>query len=617
MIKSFLSRLVSLLRRAPEAPTTVPLPPKAVPPSPPEVASTDDDDATVAPTTPDVSGSASPVRKRAPRSVPVETPRAAAATQLRIGVDFGTSTTQVAAYLEGRAEPFLVRLEDLTDFMPSFFALDTSKQPHFGSVAARLPNNVHSIKPLLVDDEAIDGIGHPSKVTYLLLEEVVRRTLIQLREQRLIPESLDRLEVATNLGCTPTFDLDTRVLLRDMARRAGLQVDLVNLIEEPVAAAYEIMLSGLVSDGVILVVDMGGGTLDVAVVKVSGGGTSFELFATGGSRNAGDRFTELIELDLQHAVAERSNGTELTRADRNLLWQRADAAKQALSVRRSAVVALGGVAGIDSDTVEVSREWLEQSSRRLRLHVEADVTNVYRMARLVLDRGGEHDPAPGTVDFDEPERGKIRKLTQVGLRDDGLAHVDAVVLVGGATNMPMIGELFRSIFGDKVIEPELVGIDRSSIVALGLARPKPSGMVNLRYPSWGVSAIFDCPDGSIEHALYEPFAPAFHVRDGRTSQYVHEVDVPGAATRVALAFRSTDGSGSQWPSVALDGDRQVRLELDLFGNVDVTAGSRPIYDGVRAPWSPAEADSLADWLPPWRDREWWKDMPTWDLVHDK
>jgi Ethanolamine utilization protein EutJ (predicted chaperonin) len=510
-----------------------------------------------------------------------------------------------------------VQLEDLTDFMPSFFAWDADRQARFGSVAANLPDNVHSVKPMLAKDELIDGVGHPSQITYLMLEEVVRRTLIRLREQRLISDDLDRLDLATNLGCTPTFDLDTRVLLRDVARRAGLQVNLVNLIEEPVAAAYEIMLSGLVPDGVALVIDMGGGTLDVAVVRVAKGGRAFELFATGGSTNAGDRFTDLIEAELLRVVQERTDGPDLTRADRNLLWQRADAAKQTLSVRRSAIVALGGVAGIESETIEVTRDWLDQASRRLKVYIEHDVTNVYRMARLVLGRGGEHDPAPGTVDFDEPEKGKIRKLTGIKLGDDGMSHIDFVVLVGGATNMPMIAEQFRSIFGVKVIEPEIAAIDRSSIVALGLARPKPTDMANLRYPSWGVSAVFDCSDGSVERALYEPYAPAFNVRGGRTSYYSHAVSVPADAKTVALAFRSVEGTGSRWPTVPVDGESHVRIELDLFGNVEFRADDRRLYEGLRAPWSPAEAGALVDWLPPWHDREWWKDIPTWDPRNDK
>ena len=44
---------------------------------------------------------------------------------------------------------------------------------------------------------------------------------------------------------------------------------LATLVEEPVAAAYEVMLSGMVSDGRVLVVDMGGGTLDAAVIRIS------------------------------------------------------------------------------------------------------------------------------------------------------------------------------------------------------------------------------------------------------------------------------------------------------------------------------------------------------------
>ncbi len=553
-----------------------------------------------------------------PQPVPVEIERTDRSGFLRLGVDFGTSTIQVATYIEGQ-DPQLIQLEDLTDEMPSYVAFDRDGTPRVGLAARNTVPNFHSIKPLLEADDPIDGVGHPTKLAFLILEDVVRRTLAQLRLRRLLPDAVDRLEVATNLGCTPAFSLDTRVRLRDVARRAGLRVDLVSLIEEPVAAAYEIMLSGLVSNGVVIVIDMGGGTLDTAVVRVSRGGRAFELFASGGSVNAGDRFTEVIAEELLARAAELVPNAVLTNADRTLAWDRAEAAKQSLSVRPTAVVALGGIGGLETETTQITREWLERETRGLRVRVEADVATVYRIARLVLNRGGQFDPNPGTIDFDEPAKGKVRRLTEVGLRDDAQQHVDHVVLVGGATHMPQIQSLFRSIFPGKLIEPELGGIDRSSIVALGLARPKPAGMVSLNYPSWGVSAIFGTSSGQIEVPMYEPFAPAFTILNGRTSTYRHGAPVPQDAISVALAFRSVDGEGVRWPDVPIKGHPEVALELDLFGQIEFTLDGAPLYDDfeLRAPWSPAEASALPSWLPPWREREWWKDMPTWDLVNDK
>jgi molecular chaperone DnaK (HSP70) len=555
-----------------------------------------------------------------PLEEPAEPDRAPA--DLRIGIDFGTSTTQVAAYVPGR-EPQLLRLEDLTVHMPSYVAMGDGGA-RFGSVAMNLPDAIHSIKPLLIDDAELDGVGHPSKLAFLMLEEVVRRSLLRLREQRLIPETLETLEVATNLGCTPYFELDARVRLRDVAQRAGISVQLASLVEEPVAAAYEIMLSGLVSDGRALVVDMGGGTLDVAVLRISDAARKFELYATGATQRAGDRFTELVADRIRDEVRGLAPAVTLSRADETLIWTRADAAKQALSIRRSTVVPLGGIARLDETTFTLTRDWFEGATKGLLVRIKADVRDVFLRARLVLDRGLAFDPAPGTVDFEEREKGKVRRLTEVPFDVDGPAHVDTVVLVGGATNMPMIKGLFEGVFGaNRIVEPELVDIDRSAIVALGLSRPKPKQMSNLAYPSWGVSAVFDpSPDGPLP--LYEPYAPTFEFRRwGVTTTYEYHFDVPPRAQTVALAFRPVgEGEGSQWPPVELPPDAsRLTFEMDLFGAVRLLCEDGTDLLAVqptrpRTPWSPAES-AMPPWLPPWKKPDWWTDMPMWDMRNDK
>lgn len=113
----------------------------------------------------------------------------------------------------------------------------------FGATAVNVAPNAHSIKLKLERDEPLDEVGGltPSRVAFMMLEETMRRAIEQLRGQGLIPREMDRLDVATNLGCTPMFGLDLR-------------------IRQPVAAAYEVMLSGLVTEGRVLVIDMGGGT---------------------------------------------------------------------------------------------------------------------------------------------------------------------------------------------------------------------------------------------------------------------------------------------------------------------------------------------------------------------
>ena len=462
---------------------------------------------------------------------------------LRIGVDFGTSTTQVA-YQLGGSEPQLIRLERATSYMPSYFGLGPDGEPRFGAEAMNLPENVHSVKLLLETDEALPAAGgrRASEVAYLMIQEAVRRTIEHLRNQRILDGQVGLLQVTTNLGCTPKFSLDQRLKLRNVARAAGLDVWLADLVEEPVAAAFELIRSGVTDDGRLLVIDVGGGTMDVAVVTSSLGRKQVDLYATAGYALGGDRFTDVVVARIRAEVEILRPGHTRTRQDDTLIWQRAEAAKIALSERDRVVVALGGIAGLGDTTIEISRAWYEHETRGLVREIRERVQNVFRMARLVLDRGDEFDPAPGTIEFEEKQRGVIRRLTQVGLEDDGVAHLDGVIIVGGASRMPKLTEEFERIFGDKLRDPGLLGIEPIETVVLGLARNESLASINRMYPNWGVSLVFTTDTDQREIEVYQPFAPAFAVRGGRTSTYRLTVlsQKVGRGT-VALAFRQVGG----------------------------------------------------------------------------
>lgn len=554
-----------------------------------------------------------------PQASQPDRPSAASPRSLRLGVDFGTSTIQVAVRI-GTDEPRLVRLEDATDHLPSYFAFDSDGAPAFGARAQNLPVNVHSIKPLLDEDQPLAAVGgrRPSDLAYLMLKDVVARTLARLRAEGVLPAEVDRLEIATNLGCSPRFSLATRGRLRDVAQKAGLNVArIVDLVEEPVAAAFEAMFSGLASDGRLLVIDVGGGTLDVAVLRGELGSNHFELYATRGSEHAGDRLTEAIVARVRQEIAQRLGPAYgFTHADETLAWQRAEAAKLALSVRPTAILPLGGIGGLEQDDIEITGAWFEAACRPLRPFIQEDVRVAYLLARLVLDRGGPDDPDPGTVDL-----GSGRRLTDLrvsdGLTKDALEHIDSVVLVGGGSRSPMIRRLVEEMFPGRVLDPELLGIDPVSVVALGLARGERLDASSLRFPNWGIRAAFRTAAGRHETLLYEPYAPAFKVDGGRTSEYEAVVPIPPGATEVALEFLPIGGaSGERSEPIALGPSaRALGICLTLFGDLDVTirheTGSATVQ-AVAVPWRPREGARYADWLVHKRDET----APFWDWPDD-
>lgn len=134
------------------------------------------------------------------------------------------------------------------------------------------------------------------------------------------------------------FDDAQRQGTKDAARLAGLHV--LRLLNEPTAAAIAYGLdSG--QEGVIAVYDLGGGTFDISVLRLSRG--VFEVLATGGgSALGGDDFDHLLAdyLREQAGLSDRSDN----RLQRELL-DAAIAAKIALSAAETARVDVGGWQG--------------------------------------------------------------------------------------------------------------------------------------------------------------------------------------------------------------------------------------------------------------------------------
>jgi molecular chaperone DnaK (HSP70) len=220
------------------------------------------------------------------------------------------------------------------------------------------------------------------------------------------------------------FDESQRQATRDAGRIAGL--DVVRLLNEPTAAALAYGLQRL-QNGVIAIYDLGGGTFDISLLRVTDG--VFEVLATNGhTRLGGDDFDRaLVELLLEDIRGR--HGTDLA-GDRVAMQQlrlAAEAAKVELSSQ--------------------PRTTVRMSFDDLAYHRE--VTRVEFEDRI--------DPlVKGTL---------IR--CQMALLDAGLApaDVDEVVLVGGSTRVPLVRRRVESLFG----RPAHSRLDPDQVVAMGAA----------------------------------------------------------------------------------------------------------------------------------------------------
>jgi hypothetical protein len=460
-----------------------------------------------------------------------------------VGVDFGTSTTLVAEGRRGRLPLVFPVGTRGTSWLPSVVGLTEDRDLVVAEAAADLPVERlrRSIKRAITKDQEhvlVDGMP-------LAVDEGIRALMAELAARS--RDDLDLDPGTVRLGCPAMWTGRQRRRLLEIARSAGLPVDDHTLIDEPIAAGVawvnnRITRSGQGVRGQLLVFDMGGGTLDVAVLDVHaelGHDPEISVLSSWGIDEAGDVLDERLAAELERQLS--CHGTELDGlpnavAVRTVVRQAAKEAKERLSDELDTPVAIR-YPGLDLPALTLSREELDEA-----FHDQLD-----RAADLVwaVLRGAQvtHEVTKTPSE--------IRAVPLSSLAEE----IDYVLLAGGMSRVPSVARRLADMFPRAEISSDAGGRSDESIV-IGLAETASYERINLHRPPLHLVLEYEDATGEARREpVYEahaPFYPPFHAMQ-RSSLYYEWRPAPGTLPSRGDGLVSVYTAGGERAALSIDG----------------------------------------------------------------
>ena len=370
-----------------------------------------------------------------------------------IGIDLGT-TNSVVAVMEG-GEPTVIPTAEGGRLCPSVVAFTKAGERLVGQTARRqavvnADNTVFSVKRLMgrrYDDPEVE------KARNILPYQIVRgsggdaRIRIPQMDREYTPQEISAMiltklkqDAEAYLGETVTeavitvpayFNDSQRQATKDAGEIAGLTVR--RIINEPTASSLAYGLDRA-TDETILVFDLGGGTFDVSILDVGEGVVEVQS-TSGDTFLGGDDWDQRI-VDWVAEEYKKDQGIDL-RGDRQALQRLAEAAEKAKVELSTVLETEINLPFITADAT--GPKHLQMKLTRAKL--EQLTEDLVQRCREPFDQALE-DASLGAGDLNE------------------------VILVGGATRMPMIRDLVRDLTGGK--EPHK-GVNPDEVVAIGAA----------------------------------------------------------------------------------------------------------------------------------------------------
>lgn len=349
------------------------------------------------------------------------------------GIDLGT-TYSCISYIDEYGKPVVLKNSDGDHTTPSVVMVESADNIIVGTEAKRTieiepDKTVQFIKRKMgkeKDTVKLNGIEyHAPEISSMILKKIVKDANDELKQTGVIKDGEEIRDVV--ITCPAYFGMNERQATKTAGELAGLNV--LNIINEPTAAAISYGVSGGDKNETVLVYDLGGGTFDITVMNIAGGNIS--VVCTGGDDQLGGKDWDECLMEYIEQRYEEENGEDLSEDPETVaaLYVDVETWKKALTSREKVNISVNGPAGRFRE--ELTRDQYEELTR--------DLLN--RTKNLLDD-----------------------VLATSAAQGYPMSKIDKVLLVGGSSRMPQVAAMIQKDYG---ITPVLTDPDEA--VAKGAA----------------------------------------------------------------------------------------------------------------------------------------------------